>query len=89
MGYCDARTGEPKLAIQAMHAAIAQPRQLALPLRARGHQGAGGRGPRPTAGARERLNPLAQLTIVLERIQSSDPEVKRRAAAARAEKPFG
>ena len=90
LGYCDARAGENKLAVQAMRNAQSRdPNNWHYAYGLAVAQALAGEDPRPAAARARRLNPLEPLTIVLERSLRSNSAAKRRAAAARAEIPFG
>jgi Flp pilus assembly protein TadD len=90
LGYCDARAGQQKLAVAAMRNAQSRdPDNWHYAYGLAIAQALAGEDPRPAAARARRLNPLEPLTISLERSLRSNSAAKRRAAAARAQIPFG
>ncbi len=88
LGWCDARAGQDKLALAAMHNAQRRdPRDWHYAYGIAVTQALVGEDPRPAADEARRLNPLEPLTSALQRRLNSNSVARRRAAALRSPIP--
>ena len=90
LGWCDARAGQPGLAVDAMRAArVRDPHNWQYAYGLAIAQALAGEDPRPSAALALRLNPREPLARKLVRDMRSKSENRRRALAGRAAIPFG
>jgi Tfp pilus assembly protein PilF len=90
LGWCDARAGQTKLAVDAMRAAQRRdPRNWQYAYGLAVTQALAGEDPRPAAQRALRLNPLEPLARTLVRAMRTDSVRLRRTRAGRADIPSG